>query len=131
MKFPHCVPHFLNKNPLISRNIFCESEFLIFPHCEKNSVFFPHCDLFPNFDMHEWILANFTFFSFLYRIVQQTQETFDHYFHANQKQHFEEEEEIGENVNILNLENDWEELENDVDELATQIQVPKSKQSFT
>ena len=33
-------------------------------------------------------------------------------------------------MNILNLENDWEELENDVDELATQIQVPKSKQSF-
>ena len=68
------------------------------------------------------------FLSFLFRIVQQTQETFDHYFHANQE-HFEEEE-IGENVNILNLENDWEELENDVDELATQIQVPKSKQSF-
>ena len=119
----------MNERTLISRNIFGESEFLIFPHCEKNSVFFPHCALFPNFDMHEWILANFTFFCFLYRIVQQTQETFDHYFHANQEQHFEEE--TGENVNILNLENDWEELENDVDELATQIQVSKSKQSFT
>ena len=33
-------------------------------------------------------------------------------------------------MNILNLENDWEELANDVDELATQIQVPKSKQSL-
>ena len=113
MKFPHCVTH---------NEFYNESKFLTFPHCVKNSL------LIVLFSQILTCMNGFLQIShfFLYRIVQQEQETFDHYFHANQQ-----EDETGENVNILNLENDWEELENDVDELATQIQVPKFKQSFT